>query len=251
MESCWSNLLQRVKTIDWDWFLTDLKDLLIIYEILSPRRPRRGSAQESARGGANARRRKYWVYFEILFRCVGLRAKRMVAAARIHCCFSLGRTNQPTGRERVHHPQLTSLPSLFRLVNFVVFFFFFFLFALNLLSSFISGCGRKKILVMHIEHKLRHVRVIPAWKMPRIHIVSRNMNIYDILMEYFLFSIIIVAKEKASFIELFQDLELKGPPQLLPLIGNRNFTASRVNLNLWSHTISFHVTKIVTHSTDS
>lgn len=47
-----------------------------------PRLPREKTLAGEQRGGANARRRKYWVYFEILFRCVG-RATLLHAAHRV------------------------------------------------------------------------------------------------------------------------------------------------------------------------
>lgn len=47
-----------------------------------PRLPREKTLAGEQRGGANARRRKYWVYFEILFRCVG-RATLLHAVHRV------------------------------------------------------------------------------------------------------------------------------------------------------------------------
>lgn len=43
---------------------------------------REDAGRRAERGGANARRRKYWVYFEILFRCVG-RATLLHAVHRV------------------------------------------------------------------------------------------------------------------------------------------------------------------------
>lgn len=66
-----------------------------------PRLHREKTLAGEQRGGANARRRKYWVYFEILFRCVG-------RATLLHAVHRVTHTLLSTSTQL--HALLSSLP---------------------------------------------------------------------------------------------------------------------------------------------
>lgn len=85
------------------------------------RRRRVRGRWQARRGGANARRRKYWVYFEILFRCVG-RATLLHAPRHAHASYPRARNLTHSSLNSTFFPRVDAFAFFPGVIDTLIFF---------------------------------------------------------------------------------------------------------------------------------